>query len=79
MNWVAVPLLCLFLTLYLLGLSGVSRLGLTDAEVVEGLEDAGAVVVQTDRNFHRILASERWFWGGVHLAFVVLALFGLPI
>lgn len=76
-NWVVTPLICLFLTLYLNSLNVASRLELTDAGVVDTLQNAGAEVVQTDRNFHRMLASERWYWGGGHWAFVVISLFGL--
>lgn len=75
-NWVATFLICLFLKLYLICLDVASRLGLTDAGIVDTLQNAGAEVVQTDRNFHRMLASGRQYWGVLHWAFAVMVFFG---
>lgn len=76
-NWVATFLICLVLKLYLICLDVASRLELTDAGVVDTLQNTGAEVVQTDRNYHRMLASGRWYWGVLHWAFVVMVFFGV--
>lgn len=76
-NWAVTPLICLFLKLYLIMLNGASRIGLTDSSVVDIIRNAGAQNIQTDRNYHRMLASERRFWGLGHWAFVSMIFFGI--
>lgn len=77
LNWAATPLMNMFLTIYLIGLSVASRFGLTDKVVIEILQNSGASVVQTDRNYHRIVATERLYFAIVHWAFAFVSLFGL--
>lgn len=76
-NWAFTPLICLFFKLYLFGLSIASLTGITDSGIVDTLQSHGAQVVQTDRNYHRLLASERLLWGVGHWAFFLMILFGL--
>lgn len=61
----------------MLGIGFANDRGWTDAGVVDELEDLGAKVVKTDRNYHRILGSERRYWSIGHWAFVVMAFFGI--
>lgn len=76
-NWVVSPLICLFIKLYLVALAGAARVGVTDSGIIDKLENAGAEVIQTDRNYHRMMASERRFWGLGHWAFVSMIFFGI--
>lgn len=76
LNWLTVPLVCVVLSLYLRGIGFATDQGWTDADVVDELESHGAEIVKADRNFHRILGSERRYWSIGHWAFVVMAFFG---
>lgn len=75
-NWIAVPflLLPLYMYLYLLNLAG--SLGLTDKGVVDMMEQHGAEVITTDRNFHRLISSQRIGWGIGHWAIILVAFMG---
>lgn len=76
-NWLLIPLFMLVLLLYLKLLNLASKLGLTDKGVIEELESRGADVVVTDENYHRLLASERVYWGLGHWGLVLISFFGL--
>lgn len=76
-NWLALPFVNLVLKLYLCGLGFASKRGWTDSGVVDAFENAGAEIVKTDRNLHRMLASQRRYWFISHWAFVLMAIFGI--
>jgi hypothetical protein len=78
-NWLVCPLICLFFKIYLFFLSVAARVGITDSEIVDTLESNGAQVVQTDQNYHRILASSRLLWGVSHWAMSVMVFPGLGV